>query len=107
MPLPGEAQFAPVHAISVLDYDNDSLPDILLGGNFHWSKPEVGIYDGSAGLFLKGRGDGTFATIDMTKSGICIRGEIRDIKNVTAGNEELILVVRNNDIPVILKKNLR
>ena len=105
--LPDEVQFAPVYAVSIDNYDDDKIPDILLGGNFHWSKPEIGIYDGSAGLFLKGLGDGTFNSIAMSNSGIYISGEIRDIKTVKAGTEQLIVVVRNNEKPVILKKNKR
>jgi enediyne biosynthesis protein E4 len=103
--LPEDAQFSPIYAISIEDYDNDQTPDILAGGNFYWSKPEVGIYDGSRGLLLKGHGDGTFTSIAMENSGICIRGEIRDIKMVKAGREQLIVVVRNNETPVILKRN--
>lgn len=105
--LPSEAQFAPVYAISIDDYDDDKIPDILLGGNFYWSKPEVGIYDGSAGLFLKGQGDGIFTSMSSEDSGICIPGEIRDIKNVSAGGDRLVLVARNNARPVMLKRNKR
>lgn len=105
--LPDEVQFAPVYAISIEDYDNDKIPDILLGGNFHWSKPEMGIYDGSAGLFLKGQGKGTFASMPMENSGICVRGEMRDIKNIRAAKEQLVVIARNNDKPVILKRNRR
>ena len=105
--LPDEVQFTPVFAMSIADYDDDKIPDILSGGNFYWSKPEVGIYDGSRGLLLKGRGNGTFTSISMKNSGICIPGEIRDIKMVTAGKEQLIVVVRNNEKPVVLKKNMQ
>ena len=56
--LPIEAQFAPVYAIEIFDFDKDGNQDILLGGNFHRAKPEVGSYDGSHGLFLKGNGKG-------------------------------------------------
>jgi len=33
--LPTQAQFAPVYAILIDDFDNDQYPDILLGGNFY------------------------------------------------------------------------
>ena len=104
IPLPAEAQFSPVYALSIDDYDKDNIPDILLGGNFYWSKPEVGIYDASIGLLLKGHGDGTFVSVAPETSGVCIRGEIRDIKNIPA-KENLVLIVRNNDKPVMLKRN--
>ena len=62
-PLPVEAQFSTVSGISVSDYDGDGKADILLGGNFYQSKPEVGIYDASYGLLLKGDGKGNFKAL--------------------------------------------
>ena len=53
-PLPIAAQLAPVYSILISDFNQDGFEDILLGGNFYRSKPEIGIYDGSYGLFLKG-----------------------------------------------------
>lgn len=102
-PLPTEAQLAPVYAISVEDYDHDGVADILLGGNFYWSKPEVGINDGSKGLLLHGRGDGSFTPYPAAGSGIFIRGEIRDIQRIAAGATSLVLVSRYNDSPVVFK----
>ncbi|MEO0340713.1 MAG: VCBS repeat-containing protein, partial [Bacteroidota bacterium] len=52
--LPQEAQMTPIHAILVDDFNADGNPDILLGGNFYRSKPEIGIYDASRGLILLG-----------------------------------------------------
>lgn len=103
--LPAEAQFAPVYSISIDDYDEDKIPDILLGGNFYWSRPEVGIYDGSKGLFLKGAGNGMFISSSLARSGVCVNGEMRDIKNVIAGKDKLVWITRNDDTPVILKLN--
>ena len=53
-PLPVEAQFSPVYAISIDDYDDDGIKDILLAGNLFNAKPETGRYDASYGTFLKG-----------------------------------------------------
>jgi hypothetical protein len=105
LPLPMEAQLAPVYAISIEDYDGDEFPDILLGGNFLWAKPEAGIYNASAGILLKGMGDGRFEVISPQQSGVFIPGEIRDIKNLSIGKDRLVIITRNNDKPVILKKN--
>jgi len=106
-PLPSEAQFSPIYAIKVSDFDRDSIPDLLLGGNFHWSKPEMGIYDGSKGTLLKGKGDGTFIVINTDESGVFINGEVRDMASIAIGKEKAILFSRINDSLVVLKNNRR
>jgi hypothetical protein len=40
----------------------------------------------------------------MDVSGICVPGEIRDIKNLSVGKNKLVIITRNNDKPVILKR---
>ncbi len=95
-PLPREAQLSVMYGLSVEDYDSDGREDILMGGNFYESKPEVGIYDGSYGLLLKGDGKGNFRSIPADSSGINIRGAVRDIKVIKAGKQKLVIVARNN-----------
>ena len=77
--LPREAQLSPVYGIAVGDYDGDGNKDILVGGNFYESKPEVGIYDASYGILLKGDGKGNFTALAAQQSGINIRGAVRDM----------------------------
>jgi hypothetical protein len=95
--LPQAAQFAPVYAILLRDFDKDGHLDILLGGNFYRSKPEVGIYDGSYGLVLKGDGKGSYNALTALQSGIFIKGEIRDFLELKVDNQSMIVVGRNND----------
>lgn len=96
--LPIDAQFAPIHAIEIFDFDGDNIQDIILGGNFYRVKPEVGRYDGSHGIFLKGNGNGTFKTVNATNSGLFIKGEIRDLQII--GNQ-LFIARNNNNLQVI------
>jgi hypothetical protein len=98
-PLPTEAQFSPVYGIMVNDFDKDGKQDILLGGNFYQSKPEVGIYDASYGLLLKGDGKGNFVAVSEQQSGFFITGAIRDIISIKKGKKEIIIVSKNNDSP--------
>jgi hypothetical protein len=94
--LPAEAQFAPVYAILIRDFDGDGFMDILLGGNQYNSKPEVGIYDGSYGITFKGDGKGNFKTLSYNESGFFVKGQIRDIEEISIGNRTHILVAVNS-----------
>jgi enediyne biosynthesis protein E4 len=95
-PLPAAAQFSPVYGIAVEDFDADGKTDILLGGNFYQSKPEVGIYDASYGLLLKGDGSGGFYPVNSSISGIHLRGQMRDIMMIRSRDKRLILCSINN-----------
>jgi len=96
-PLPGEAQFSPVYGILPGDFDGDGVLDLLVGGNFYESKPEVGIYDGSYGLLLKGDGKGGFVSVPPGRSGFFVKGAVRDIGALKVGGQNCIVVARNND----------
>lgn len=103
--LPMEAQFSPMFAICTGDFDHDTKPDIIMGGNLYKTKPEVGRYDASFGVFLKGDGRGNFNAVKTTESGFLVDGEVRDIKKIRIGKADCLLVTRNNDSPVIFKVN--
>jgi hypothetical protein len=96
-PLPTAAQLSPMYGIAVQDFDGDGKMDILMGGNFYESKPEVGIYDGSYGTLLKGDGKGNFTALPAQQSGVNLKGAIRDILTVKRGKKEIIVVAKNND----------
>ena len=95
--LPLAAQFSPSYGILVEDFDKDDYPDILLGGNLYGVKPEVGRYDASYGLMLKGRGDHSFESIFSRESGFFVKGEVRDIMTLNVDGKTLVLVTRNNE----------
>ncbi len=95
--LPIQAQYSPTFGVEIADFDGDGLLDILTGGNFFESKPEMGRYDASYGCVLKGDGKGNFKAIDFKTSGLKLRGQVRDIVAVTVGNQKKWLVAQNND----------
>jgi hypothetical protein len=74
-----------------------------LGGNFYQSKPEVGIYDASYGLLLKGDGQGKFKALPMQQSGVNISGAIRDISVLKVGKQSIVILLKNNDKPAFLR----
>ena len=103
-PLPAEAQFAPVFAILIDDFNRDGFEDVLLGGNFYGVPPDQGRYDASYGCVLLGDGAGAFAPVSLQNSGFVATGEIRQIKSLrTALGETRIIAARNNDTVVIFK----
>ena len=100
-PLPTEAQLSPMYGIAVNDFDHDGKTDIVMGGNFYESKPEVGIYDASYGVLLQGDGRGNFTAVNENQSGMMVKGAVRDIVEVKSGGRQLIIFALNNEAPKI------
>ncbi|MEE8175105.1 MAG: VCBS repeat-containing protein, partial [Gemmatimonadota bacterium] len=96
-PLPIEAQFAPIHAVLVDDFDGDGHRDLLVAGNFYGVPPMLGRYDASYGLLLRGDGEGRFQAGDMGVSGLVIHGQVRDMRFLQRAEGERLIVVARND----------
>ena len=90
--LPLKAQFAPIYALAVGDFDGDGDIDALAGGNLYKTKPEIGRYDALQGVYLENDGKGHFS-IPQGGRGFKLGGEIRSI--LTLDNK--IVVGRNSD----------
>ena len=103
--LPAAAQLSPMYGIAVSELDGDGKKDIIMGGNFYESKPEVGIYDASYGLVLKGDGTGGFKYITPQQSGISVRGAVRDMQILKEGKNQMIIFALNNDSLKIFQHN--
>jgi hypothetical protein len=95
--LPQQAQLSPVYGLLAEDFDGDGKQDLLLGGNFYEAKPEVGIYDASYGLLLKGNGNGQFFPLPANYSGFFSTGAIRDMALLTVLKKKIILIAKNNE----------
>ena len=96
--LPNEAQFAPIYASVIEDFDGDGHIDLVVGGNFSGVTPVQGRYDASYGLLLRGDGRGSFSPVDMEQSGLAIEGQVRHLHFWKRMNgERVIIVARNND----------
>jgi enediyne biosynthesis protein E4 len=97
LPLPEMAQAAPIFAIVTDDFDKDGNIDIFTGGNFWDVKPDIGRLDANAACFLKSNGKAAFTFVWPTKSGLEIKGQVRDILQVTVKNKKTLVLARNND----------
>ncbi|HJS43555.1 MAG TPA: VCBS repeat-containing protein [Gemmatimonadales bacterium] len=106
VPLPHEAQIAPVYGILAGDFDRDGKHDLLLAGNFDGVPPAIGSMSASYGLFLRGGGRGGrggFTPVTSATSGFFVPGEARDIQRLRTRRGELYIVARNNDRPLFFR----
>ena len=103
VPLPREAQIAPVYGILPGDFDHDGKLDLLLAGNFDGVQPAIGRMNASYGLLLRGDGHGGFTPVKPAASGFFVPGEARDIQRLRTRNGALYVVARNNDRPLFFR----
>lgn len=80
--LPQEVQFAPICAITALDFDHDGHLDLLLAGNINQARLRFGKSDANYGLLLKGNGKGEFRALPQWASGFRLTGDVRSILSV-------------------------
>lgn len=95
--LSSEAQLSPVYAILLNDFNNDDKVDIIIGGNQFRAKPQTGIYAGGQGIAYENRDNEIFRNLKSRESGILIKDEIRDIKEIEVANKKHILISMNNN----------
>jgi hypothetical protein len=107
IPLPSEAQIAPVYGILPADFDGDGKPDLLLAGNFDGVKPEIGQMSAGYGVFLRGQGKGKFIPVRTADSGFLVPGQTRDIQRVRTKKGDIYIVARNNDRPLVFRSRGR
>ena len=113
VPLPDEAQLAPVYGILATDLNHDGHPDLLLAGNFDGFKPEIGRMAASYGLVLLGepwpygtdKHVAPFQPVRTTESGFMVPGQSRDIARLRTANGDAFVVARNNDTPLVFRLN--
>ncbi|MCW9707524.1 VCBS repeat-containing protein [Fodinibius salsisoli] len=101
-PLPIEAQFAPVFGMVAEDVTGDGNIDVVLNGNLYGAEVQVGQYDAFNGLLLKGRGDGTFESVAMSKSGIYVPGDGKALVKIRSSEDDYLLAAAQNQGPLKL-----
>ena len=105
-PLPLDAPKAPINDIVVSDFDKDGNLDLLLVGNDYGNETFIGRHDAFNGLFLKGRGDGSFESDPPYKSGFIVPGDAKALVELTTVlGETLIIATQNRDEILVFRNN--
>ncbi len=99
--LPWEAQLSSYRDAVVIDANHDSLPDILLVGNYYENNVQMGRYDADFGTILINHGNGSFSTESL--NGLQIRGEVRHIKKINVEGKDAYILARNNDSTMVIQ----
>lgn len=100
-PLPWEAQLTSYRDAAVIDANGDSLPDLLMGGNYYENNVEMGRYDADWGTLLINKGQGRF---DVEKpNGLIIKGQVRRIQKIAIAKKEAFILARNNDSLMVVR----
>ncbi|WP_282122602.1 VCBS repeat-containing protein [Algibacter mikhailovii] len=91
-------QLSSINNFTLFDYNNDTFLDVLVGGNLYNSEVETPRNDASIGSIIQGSKDGGKVLLPK-ETGLCITGEIKDIKIITIGKDQkqAILFARNNN----------
>jgi enediyne biosynthesis protein E4 len=98
--LPKELQVSKMMASAFIDIDGDNKRELLMGGNLYGVSTYQGRYDASYGHVLRFE-KGNWKNLNTLESGFVLDGEVRDIKQVKAGDKSLIWVGRNNQKPQV------
>ncbi len=100
-PLPLMVQLSSINAVCASDINNDGKADLVLGGNLFTFPPQFGRLDASYGHVLVNKGNGNFGWMENKASGVNLRGEIKDIKEVNTKTGKRFLFTQNDQAPVL------
>jgi hypothetical protein len=85
--LPVQAQFAPVFATAVVDFDRDGRKDLLLCGNQSGTRIKFGKYDANTGFLFRNEGNMRFSFVQPQQTGLYLRGDVRSIAVAREGQQ--------------------
>ena len=105
--LPYRAQLSSVNAILSIDLNNDGFTDLVTGGNKSGFLPQLEKLDASYGDVFMNNGKGNFNWLPSQQSGIKVTGEVKAIKLMKSNTEQWLIFSRNNDFPVLYKRNFK
>jgi len=103
--LPWQTQLSCVNKSIATDINNDGKLDVLIGSNRYDFLPQFCRLDAAFGWVLVNNGAGNFSVMDSKKSGLTIKGSVKDIKAITVKKEQVYLYLINNEFPIMVKQH--
>lgn len=102
IPLPVQAQLAPLYGMVAADVNGDGDLDVVMNGNDFGADVALGRYDALNGLVLLGNGKGGFIPVDIMESGIYIPGDGKALVQLRDQENRILLAASQNQGPLKL-----
>ena len=83
------------------DLDGDSLPDILLVGNYYENNIQMGRYDADYGTILLNKGHDSLSAVPL--NGVAVKGQTRHIQEIAIAGRKAYILARNDDSVVVIR----
>ena len=93
--LPDRLQWSSIETAYLRDLDQDSDPEVLLGGNFYECNIEMGRYDANYGNILSFTKDKKMSVNPL--GALQIKGQVRRIHPIEIDGREVYILVKNDD----------
>ena len=99
--LPWNAQLSSYRDAIVINANNDSLPDILLMGNYYDNAIQLGRLDADFGTILLNHGNGVLSAEEL--NGLQIRGQVRHVAKININGKEAYVLAKNSDSTTVMR----
>lgn len=103
--LPVMCQLSCINSVQPFDINQDGSIDLVTGGNQFGLLPQFEKLDASLGDVLINDGKGNFTWVEAKKTGLNLRGELRDIAIINNNKKIYFLFLQNNETPVMFQLN--
>lgn len=101
--LPKEVQLSCVCDINCTDLNGDGAPDLIMGGNASGFLPQFSRLDASYGHVLLNDASGGFTLVPNAESGFSVRGDLKDLTQITIGADTYLVATVNDSSPKVFR----
>ncbi|MGZ8557967.1 MAG: VCBS repeat-containing protein [Chitinophagaceae bacterium] len=103
---PSQIQLSSVNAVHSIDVNADGNIDLIMGGNQFDFQPQFGRLDASLGNIMVNDGKGNFFVTSAQKTGLELRGQLRDIAEIKGKDKKYLLFLQNDSYPFLYQLNI-